>query len=136
MLTRWHSLKRFAQRNPKLAWGSLIGAGGLLYLKAWLPLTNLGIPCVFHEVTGLYCPGCGMTRAALSAFELDFEQALRFNVLPAVLIPLGIAYAWANRKKRKRASYVLIGAMLALTLLFGVLRNIPPFDWLAPTVIG
>ncbi len=105
-------------------------------MKAWLPLTNLGIPCVFHEVTGLYCPGCGMTRAALSAFELDFEQALRFNVLPAVLIPLGIAYAWANRKKRKRASYVLIGAMLALTLLFGVLRNIPPFDWLAPTVIG
>ncbi len=42
--------------------GSIIVISALLYITNF----NLGrylLPCVFHKVTGLYCPGCGGTRA-------------------------------------------------------------------------
>ena len=29
-------------------------------------LFNISIPCIFHKITNLYCPGCGFTRAIFS----------------------------------------------------------------------
>lgn len=29
----------------------------------WLSFLQHGMPCLFHEATGFYCPGCGGTRA-------------------------------------------------------------------------
>jgi len=136
MSTRWlPNLRAYAKRNPKLAWGSSLAVGGLLYLKVWLPATNVGIPCVFYEVTGHYCPGCGMTRAALALLQLDAYQAFRYNSLAFVLLPLFLAYHAAVRKRLRRTSHALMGVMLTLTVAFGVLRNVPAFDWLAPTIV-
>ncbi|EFM08575.1 hypothetical protein PaecuDRAFT_4586 [Paenibacillus curdlanolyticus YK9] len=120
------------RRNLKLAWGSSFVVGGLLYLKVWLPLTGLGIPCLFHELTGFYCPGCGVTRAAKALLALDMEQAFRYNSLIFALLPLYLAYFIANKKQLQPASKLLMAAMLTLTISFGILRNIPEFSWLAP----
>lgn len=38
-----------------------------------------GIPCVSRYFFGVSCPGCGMTRAWLSAVRLDFEQAFYYH---------------------------------------------------------
>lgn len=130
MLIKW--FKGQAKRNPKLVWGFLLGAGALLYLKVWLPATRIGIPCVFHEVTGLYCPGCGMTRAALALLELDFKQAFRYNLLVFLLVPLYALYVLAHKKQWRRTSISIMAVMLTATLLFGLLRNFPAFEWLAP----
>lgn len=130
-----HKFGHIPKRNPKLFWGSLLGIGGLLYLKVWLPVTSIGVPCVFHELTGLYCPGCGLTRTALSLLTLDFYQAFRYNPLLLFLVPLYIAYSMANRKQLKWISNVIMTIMLTMTITFGLLRNIPVFDWLAPTAI-
>ncbi|RIX51456.1 DUF2752 domain-containing protein [Paenibacillus nanensis] len=136
MLIKWLKwFKAIANRNPKLVWGFFIGAGALLYLKVWLPLTRIGIPCVFHEVTGLYCPGCGMTRAALALLELDFGQAFRYNLLIFFLVPLYAVYVLAHRKQWRRTGRFIMAIMLAATILFGVLRNFPAFHWLAPSDI-
>lgn len=35
----------------------------LMYRTIPLPFLKLMPPCIFHSVTGLYCPGCGGTRA-------------------------------------------------------------------------
>ncbi|WP_209972330.1 DUF2752 domain-containing protein [Paenibacillus eucommiae] len=123
------------KRHPKLFWGALLGVGGFLYLKVWLPVTNIAIPCVFHEVTGLYCPGCGITRAALSLLRLDFVQAFRYNPLVFILLPLYVIYFIAKKKQMRLVSNGIMTIMLILTLAFGLLRNIPMFDWLAPTEI-
>lgn len=50
-------------------------------LSALLPETFL-VPCVFYAVTGLYCPGCGGTRAV--AALLDGKLALSFLYHPVV----------------------------------------------------
>lgn len=38
-----------------------------------------GFPCVFHSITGLYCPGCGMTRAVKSLLGGRILDSLRYN---------------------------------------------------------
>ena len=39
--------------------------------------------CVFKSVTGLYCPGCGGTRACLSLLHFQFLKSICYH--PAVL---------------------------------------------------
>lgn len=50
-----------------------------------------GIPCIFHQWTGLYCPGCGGTRATKAL--LKGEVLLSFFYHPLVLYCAVIA-AW------------------------------------------
>ena len=85
---------------------------------------------MFHEITGLYCPGCGGTRAIASLLKLDFYQALRYNLIITISIPFFIIYL-LNKKKEKIPNAVLYIA-LAIIIIFGIVRNIPYFNILAP----
>lgn len=53
----------------------------LLVIK-FIPVT-----CIFNQVTGIYCPACGMTRAFHSILNLNFINAFCYNILS---IPLFI----------------------------------------------
>ncbi len=69
-------------RAALLAWG---GAAllALLVRPAW-PVAAAWLPaCTFHELTGLACPTCGTTRAALALLEGDVLTALWINPLAA-----------------------------------------------------
>ena len=44
------------------------------------------IPCLFHMITGLYCPGCGGTRAALALLRGQVVKSLLYNPIPAYLL--------------------------------------------------
>nr|WP_125666649.1 DUF2752 domain-containing protein [Paenibacillus baekrokdamisoli] len=123
------------KRHPKLFWGVSLGVGGLFYLKVWLPVTNIGVPCAFHELTGFFCPGCGITRVVISLLSLDFVQAFRYNPLVFILLPLYAMYFVTKKKQMRLISSGIMAIMLILTLSFGLLRNIPNFDWLAPTTV-
>jgi hypothetical protein len=51
----------------------------------------MGITCPILFMTGISCAGCGMTRAWLSLFRLDFGAAFYYHPLfwlPALLIVL------------------------------------------------
>ena len=93
------------QRSWWLALGliPLVVAAFQLYQRgpfgqSWLP------GCLFHKLTGLNCPGCGMTRAAHATLHGQLGEAFRFNPLGMVLLPLacvgvGIeSLGWLRRK--------------------------------------
>lgn len=132
MSTTSFNIKAIAKRHPRLFWGASLCLAGLLYLKVWLPLFKIGVPCVFHEVTGFFCPGCGITRAVLALLELDFIQAFTYNPLVFILIPSYTIYLITKKMKVERVSNSIMITMLVLTVAFGVLRNFPTFDFLAP----
>lgn len=100
---------------------------------------HIGIPCVFHEITGLYCPGCGITRALFALFELDIKKALNYNVLLFIIGPILLyyfirkIYDWITfRDKKKVLPNWIVYLMLIITILFGILRNLEWFDFLRP----
>lgn len=62
----------------------LLGQGIVAYLYIGM---NITIPCLFLKIFHLQCPCCGMTRAFLSIFKLNFLSAIHYNLLS---IPLFI----------------------------------------------
>lgn len=102
---------------------------------------NFSIPCLFHELTGLYCPGCGITRLFFSLLKFDFYQAFRYNPLIFILIILCLIY-WIIKILLKKLKGIDITTpnyiyycLLVVVILFGILRNIPMFDYLAPYIL-
>ncbi|HHX62402.1 MAG TPA: DUF2752 domain-containing protein [Epulopiscium sp.] len=119
------------KKNEAVILGLMVVALSIfVYFKD--PFNGPILPCIFNKITGFYCPGCGMTRAVNSCFKFDFYQALRFNALLFIMpITLGAYYLAKHMKKPKIATIILI-IMLAIAVGYGILRNIPQFDFLAP----
>jgi hypothetical protein len=146
--------RRVLVRVAILGVSGLLAAGGLFVVAVVPPTEYSYYPkCQFHTLTGLHCPGCGLTRALHAALNGQFEQALAYNVFAPVLIPvLGLAvgralwqWAWGEdddkpprRRRGPRWERWAPWACLAVILVFWVLRNLPvyPFTWLAPHELG
>lgn len=98
-------------------------------------MERIAIPCIFNKVTGLYCPGCGITRAIRTLLKGNISESIHNNLLLYTVIPLlgitNIIYRLTNRKYKKTYNMVLI-FLLVCVLVYGVLRNIPKFSFLAP----
>jgi hypothetical protein len=88
--------------------------------------------CPFHQWTGLWCPGCGTTRAFHQLLHGNVAAAFRFNALSMTLLP--VAGYLAVRGDVSTLKPTWIWALLVVIVTFGVLRNIPvyPFTLLAP----
>ena len=78
----------------------------------------VGTTCLVKYFTGVSCPGCGMTRACLSALRLDFASAFYYHPLWILMLPLAalLIFLWAKRKKK--ALCVVLG--LFFVALIGV----------------
>lgn len=87
-------------------------------------------PCPFHALTGLYCPGCGTTRALAAFSHGDFFAALAWNPLLLLIVPSMLVFQWSDLPVRRWLGWGLLGAIVA----FGIARNLPwePFSSLAP----
>ena len=50
-------------------------------LQNWevINFSQLLYPCLFHRITGLYCPGCGGTRAFTSLLQGDFISCFVYH---------------------------------------------------------
>ena len=123
--------------------------GGLVVLLAAVVLYQHGpssagwFPgCLFHRLTGLECPGCGMTRATYAALHGRFGEALRFNPLGMIVVPALVGLvgmqipAWLRGEAqafRFRVGPCGCWWLVGVVLGYWVLRNLPvwPFMLLA-----
>jgi hypothetical protein len=94
------------------------------------------LPCIFNKITGLYCPGCGMTRAVHSLMHFKFYHALRYNAL-IVLIPpiLIIHYLLTRLNYNSRYRNAIIYLALVITIFYGIARNLSWFKALGPETV-
>ncbi|MCH2174542.1 MAG: DUF2752 domain-containing protein [Lentisphaeria bacterium] len=91
--------------------------------------------CKTYQYTGLYCGGCGMTRATNSFFCGEIRQSLAWN--PFFILLLVPIYLWSlsyfilkNFTKIKTDIFVnsilYVGIVLTVLLVtFSILRNLP-----------
>lgn len=97
-------------------------------------LTTFPPPCIFRKATGIYCPGCGSTRALRALFRGDFLAALRYNPFSVAVI-FALPALLVLRRPRFRALYYRLAVVVcAVVIVFTVLRNVPfpAFDFLRP----
>ncbi len=53
----------------------------IIYLVGAVIFAMLGISCIWREMFGVICPGCGYTHALLSALQFDFDDAWEYHPL-------------------------------------------------------
>ena len=138
--------RRFTPR-AQAAFLTCACAGASLFLFAVDPSRHAVYPqCLFHRATGLYCAGCGATRALYALLHGRVLTALHDNALFVAALPFLTALAgwslWQTWRKnawpewrlqRRTVAWSGAGIFLLLTV-FMILRNLPgwPFELLRP----
>lgn len=134
-----------AQRSrAQLGWSAAVGAvavGAVGYIAAHNPhVPGATFVCPLYAATGLYCPGCGGTRAVYDLSHGDLLGALAMHPLLVLAIPVLVAL-WVRWVMRARGASLrewpfppwLGYAIPAVIVAFTVLRNVGPFTaYLAP----
>lgn len=121
----------------------LIGiAAGSFIVGYFNPVTAGFFPqCPFHALTGLNCPGCGMTRGFHSLFHGDLLSAVHFNALLPIFAFIFLYFALSLFLTAVRGrglswkffSPKLLTVFLVIVVVYAVVRNLPfyPFSLLA-----
>jgi hypothetical protein len=131
-------------RELRKGWWVLVVT--LLYMGISMRLFGTG--CIFAGMTGIPCPGCGITRSIMALLRLDIASS--FFYYP-VLIPCGVglaAYfnAWVrNGTGSKRWNRFLGGMGIVIVVvyvvrMFFLFPDTPPLDFnhraMLPQVVG
>lgn len=92
---------------------------------------KLEIPCIFYKVTGLLCPGCGITRCLFSLLHFNIKQALHYNAFVVIFLPIFLIYYIyymycyiMNKENRLINNKYITYLILIILILYGITRNI------------
>jgi hypothetical protein len=119
---------------PLLGGVALAAAGTYVALNDPAAVGSRFPTCAFHSLTGLWCPGCGLTRGTHQLLNGNLPAALSYNIFtPLVLGAIVITWAlWARRAWAGPTVSLSTslprwwGTALAATLVvYGVARNVP-----------
>ncbi|MBQ8345020.1 MAG: DUF2752 domain-containing protein [Clostridia bacterium] len=109
--------KRLWQRHRQ----DILILGGIAVLYGIMFL--LSIPCPVKWLTGVSCPGCGMTRACLSALTFRFADAFSYHplwvALPFVLAALVMLRCW-KRQKAEQVLLIVSGLVMIAVWLYRI----------------
>lgn len=105
---------------------------------------NFYLFCPLNKLTGIYCPGCGSTRAMEALLHLDILKAIRDNALMVFVLGPITVYSMLKGYLKilfrrdilppivlRKTSIIMIAVIV---FIFTILRNIPvwPFFYLIP----
>lgn len=93
--------------------------------RVMVPVLGIPLPesCAFKQVTGLGCPGCGLTRCFICLMHGDFARAWAFNpggflflLVVAVQIPYRLGQIWRIRRQLQQWAPVKLSTVIASLL--------------------
>jgi hypothetical protein len=96
---------------------ALIGAAQL-----GLSCIHCGMPCGFHAMTGLPCPGCGLTRSVMALFQGHVTDSFLLHpfgppLLAALIVALVAGVLPAPARHRLARAIETVEAKTGITLL-------------------
>jgi len=119
----------------RILWG--VGLGGLaaacLVVFLFNPERYHFYPvCVFHEATGLDCPGCGGLRATYQLLHGNIAGAWHFNPLVVIMAPVTawivareLVWEFTGKTLPGRLTHpIFIWSLVPTVVVFGILRNV------------
>jgi len=117
---------------------AILGAFAVVYF--FNPSTHGFYPiCTFHMLTGWNCPGCGGTRSLYALLHGNLPLALKDNALFVLLLPAVALRGtwWACKRHLGKPTGQIFPAsglwwLLAVAVMFTVMRNLPAFSFLSP----
>ena len=133
--------------RTQMALGACACAGASALIYALDPSRHAIYPhCLLYKSTGIYCAGCGATRAVYALLHGRVMEALHDNALFVAALPLLLwmagTYLWPAWRANAWPEIHVDGRklvrgglwMVILMLGFMALRNLPgwPFDLLKP----
>lgn len=125
-------------RQVIIKYAVILGIGFAYFL--FVMIKHVGLSCPIHTVTGKYCPGCGISRMCLAILRLDFRAAYLSNRFLFILAPFLIVYIIVKEigyirngnRVSGRVETAILWGVLAVTIAFGVMRNMEAFAYLRP----
>lgn len=96
--------------------------------------------CTWYQLTHLYCPGCGGTRALHYLLNGEVAAAMRMNAMFPLLLPALVWWfvRWFRFSVLRQTPAPVPGArwlswsLASVVILYAVLRNLPGLECLAP----
>ena len=104
----------------------------LVYLSLRDPAdSGLFPPCLFREITGYQCPGCGALRALHQMFNGHILAAASYNPLVLAALPFFFWILLSGAISSERAMHLAnifnsrktIGLAILSLVIFGIIRN-------------
>ena len=86
---------------------------------AYSLMNYFDITCMFLEIFGVPCPGCGMTRAALSLLRFDFTGAIRYNI---VVFFMPYVFAYVLFDYRHKIHKILLCVIASIAIVNGAIK--------------
>lgn len=134
---------RRSRAIPVLCGCALAGAAVVVAMNDPAAPDSLFPGCAFRAATGLWCPGCGLTRGFHQLLTGHPLSAMSYNIFVPVVLVAVVASWWGWMRtswgKAERVwpawtrQWMATGMAVAL-VAYGVLRNVPwaPLRTLAP----
>lgn len=128
----WHF--SFSHLNKKTIKGYIILLIALLLYIAEVNFIGFSIPCMINLITGLKCPGCGVTRLIMSVVHFKFYEAFCYNPFIFITSPILLYFCIKStlyncgiiNKKISSFENKILYVYIALFIVYGIARNIYP----------
>lgn len=111
----------------------IVGILYLLFFKLFLPHRS---NCIFKNITGLPCPGCGLTRSFLSLFKFDIKSAFYYHPLFWLIIIIGFVVFYSERPRlgkiaKSKWFWIIIAILFTVVYIirFKYVFPSPPMDY-------
>ena len=101
-------------------------------------LINVDYKCITKELFHIYCPGCGTTRMLNSLLNFNVLEAFRYNPVMFILSIISSIYIiyisiiYIIKDKIILPNIKILYLIVAILIIFMILRNIPEFSFLRP----